>query len=148
LNYELETYMEALQDIPKIEAPLLTLQGEASLQKTDIFRKIMWFGYREENTWYPLNIDRVNEILELNRLGKKPATLDQDEVDEPVREGPLNNDLDQLDKKFKSKGRNKKKNRNKRSGGPQPGNNKNQNRPPRPSGGPNPNKPNPNNPKR
>jgi hypothetical protein len=140
--------MEALQDIPKIEAPLLTLQGEASLQKTDIFRKIMWFGYREENTWYPLNIDRVNEILELNRLGKKPATLDQDEVDEPVREGPLNNDLDQLDKKFKSKGRNKKKNRNKRGGGPQPGNNKNQNRPPRPSGGPNPNKPNPNNPKR
>ena len=67
LNYELETYMDALEDIPKIEGPLLTEKGEATLQKTDIFRKIMWFGFREENTWYPLNVSRVNEILRLNR---------------------------------------------------------------------------------
>ena len=45
LNYELETYMEALEDIPKVEGPLLTEKGEATLQKTDIFRKIMWFGF-------------------------------------------------------------------------------------------------------
>lgn len=136
LNYELETYIEALQDIPKVEAPLLTLQGEASLQKTDIFRKIMWFGYREENTWYPLNISRVNEILELNRAGKKPATLEIDEVDEPVKEGPINNDLEQLDKKFKNKSRNKKKNKNKRSGGgqQQPGGQQQGSRPDRPQG--------------
>jgi cell fate regulator YaaT (PSP1 superfamily) len=147
LNYELETYMEALQDIPKIETPLLTLRGEASLQKTDIFRKIMWFGYREENTWYPLNVDRVNEILELNREGKKPATLEVDEQEEPVKDGPLNNDLAQLDWKFKNKGKNKKKNKNKRGGNQnQDDNRKNQNRHPR-SGGQNPNKPNPNNPK-
>jgi cell fate regulator YaaT (PSP1 superfamily) len=136
LNYELETYIEALQDIPKVEAPLLTLQGEASLQKTDIFRKIMWFGYREENTWYPLNISRVNEILELNRAGKKPATLEIDEVDEPVKEGPINNDLEQLDKKFKNKSRNKKKNKNKRGGGgqQQQGGQQQGNRPDRPQG--------------
>jgi cell fate regulator YaaT (PSP1 superfamily) len=147
LNYELETYMEALQDIPKVETPLLTMRGEASLQKTDIFRKIMWFGYREENTWYPLNIDRVNEILELNREGKKPATLEIDEEQVQIKEGPINNDLAQLDRKFKNKGRNKKKNKNKKGGPPrQEGNRQNQNRPPR-SGGPKPNKPNPNNPK-
>lgn len=148
LNYELETYMEALQDIPKVETPLLTLKGEASLQKTDIFRKIMWFGYSEENTWYPLNIDRVNQILELNRAGKKPATLEVDEEEEPVKDGPLNNDLAQLDRKFKSKGRNKKKNKNKRGGHPRQDNNReNPNRPPQ-SRGQNPNRPNPNNPKR
>jgi cell fate regulator YaaT (PSP1 superfamily) len=130
LNYELETYMEALQDIPKIETPLLTLKGEASLQKTDIFRKIMWFGYREENTWYPLNIDRVNEILELNREGKKPATLEVDQEEEPVKDGPLNNDLAQLDRKFKNKG--KKKNKNKRGGNQnQDDYRKNQNRHPK-----------------
>jgi len=109
LNYELETYMEALEHIPKIEAPLLTERGEATLQKTDIFRKIMWFGFREDNNWYPVNIDRVNHILRLNREGKKPATLEIDEVEEKVAPGPLNSDLDRMDKKYKNKSKNKKK---------------------------------------
>ncbi len=113
LNYELETYMEALEDIPKVETPLLTEKGEAVLQKTDIFRKIMWFGFKEENTWYPLNIDRVNHILRMNSEGKRPATLEIDIVEEKIMSGPLNSDLDQMDKRFKSKSRNKKKPGNK-----------------------------------
>jgi hypothetical protein len=155
--------MEALQDIPKVEAPLLTEKGEATLQKTDIFRKIMWFGFKEESTWYPLNVQRVNEILEQNRQGKKPATLNEDQLEEPVKTGPLNSDIAQLDKKFANKSRNKKKNKNKRggqggqgssgraAGGPQGSNpnqnpnrnnpnRQNQNRPNRP-GGPNQNRP-------
>jgi cell fate regulator YaaT (PSP1 superfamily) len=120
LNYELETYMDALQDIPKVETPLLTEKGEATLQKTDIFRKIMWFGFREESNWYPLNVARVNEILELNRQGKKPANLNTDEVDVPIKTGPLNSDIAQLDKKFQDKSRSKKKKKNKPQGG-QPG---------------------------
>lgn len=127
LNYELETYMDALQDIPKVEAPLLTEKGEATLQKTDIFRKIMWFGFKEESNWYPLNVQRVNEILALNREGKKPASLEIDVIQEVVKEGPLNNDLAQLDKKFKDKGRNKKKNKNRGGGGNRQGQNPNQN---------------------
>ena len=51
LNYELDTYMEALKDIPEVSRPLETQKGLAKLQKTDIFRKIMWFGYDDENTW-------------------------------------------------------------------------------------------------
>jgi cell fate regulator YaaT (PSP1 superfamily) len=109
LNYELETYMEALKDIPEIEAPLLTMKGEAVLQKTDIFRKIMWFGYKEENTWYPINIARVNEILDWNRTGKKPATLEENQEAEKIVGGPLNSDLENLDKKFKDKSKKKKK---------------------------------------
>lgn len=109
LNYELETYMEALEDIPKIEGPLLTMKGEATLQKTDIFRKIMWFGFNEENTWYPLNIERVNHILRLNHEGKKPASLDIDQVEEKVVNEPLNSDLERMDKKYKSKSKKKKK---------------------------------------
>lgn len=114
LNYELETYMEALQDIPKIEAPLLTEQGEARLQKTDIFRKIMWFGYSEENTWYPLNVDRVNEILALNRGGKKPASLEEDVVAEKVPVQTLNRDLEKMDQKFNDKTKRKKKKKRRR----------------------------------
>jgi cell fate regulator YaaT (PSP1 superfamily) len=121
LNYELETYMEALKDIPEIESPLITEQGEARLQKTDIFRKIMWFGYKEDNNWYPLKISRVNEILEMNRAGKKPASLEinVEEVKESATK--LNRDLESLDKKFqdKNKNRKKKKNRNRNSNPPQ-----------------------------
>ncbi len=138
LNYELETYIQELKFIPEIEAPLLTEKGEAKLQKTDIFRKLMWFAYKDENNWYALKVDRVNEILELNRQGKKPASLeiDVEEVKLPV--STLNNDLVSLDKKFQSRGRNKNRNKNRgRRDGNQGNRNPNQR---------NPN--NPNNPKR
>src|SRR5688572_16532513 len=125
LNYELETYMEALEDIPKIEAPLLTEKGEAILQKTDIFRKIMWFGFREENTWYPLNVSRVNEILRLNREGKKPASLDKDVEEEKAPVEVLNSDLQRMDQKYKNKGKKKKKKR--KGTGDRPGEKRNTN---------------------
>jgi len=122
LNYELETYMEALRDIPDVEKPLQTERGDASLQKTDIFRKIMWFGFRDDNNWHPVSIERVNQILEMNKAGKKPASLEVDveEVREPVQ--ILNKDLENLDKKFKNKSKKKHKNRNRRrdNRGPRP----------------------------
>ena len=117
LNYELETYIDALEDIPKIEGPLLTERGDATLQKTDIFRKIMWFGFSEENTWYPLNVARVNEILSLNREGKKPANLDKDVVEEKAPIETLNSDLQRMDQKYKNKAKKKKK-KKKGPGGP------------------------------
>jgi hypothetical protein len=115
LNYELETYMEALENIPKIEGPLLTEKGEATLQKTDIFRRIMWFGFVSENTWYPLNIDRENQILQMNRDGKKPASLDLDVAAEKISVATLNSDLTRMDQKFKGKS---KKRKNKKRRGP------------------------------
>jgi cell fate regulator YaaT (PSP1 superfamily) len=154
LNYELETYMEALQDIPKIETPLLTEQGEARLQKTDIFRKIMWFGYSEENTWYPLNVSRVNQILEMNREGKKPANLQEDVIAEKIPVKTLNQDLEKMNQKFNDKSKKKKKkkksgNRDNRNQNPNQTQNQGQAPKQNPNQRPNPNqKPNqPRNPK-
>jgi cell fate regulator YaaT (PSP1 superfamily) len=115
LNYELDTYMEALEGIPEIEAPLLTARGEASLQKTDIFRKTMWFGYRDENTWYPLDVERVKVILEMNKKGQKPDTLaiDKEDTGRDANQA-LNSDLVNLDKKFGGQGSGKKKKKNKK----------------------------------
>lgn len=140
LNYELETYMDALKGIPEVEAPLLTERGEARLQKTDIFRRIMWFGFKEDNNWYPLNIDRVNEILEMNREGKKPANLDTNEQEVKVPIAKLNSDLASMDKKFQDKSRSKKKSKNRSQDRP---NNPNQNKNPN-QANPNQNKNNPN----
>ena len=148
LNYELETYMEALEHIPKIEGPLLTEKGEAQLQKTDIFRKIMWFGYKEDNNWYPINTDRVNEILRLNQEGKKPANLEENVIAQREPLSTLNRDLESLDKKFKDRsGNQNRKNKNNGRGG-RDGRNQNPNNP----NSNNPNSPgnprNPNNPRR
>ncbi|MEM9859900.1 MAG: regulatory iron-sulfur-containing complex subunit RicT [Bacteroidota bacterium] len=112
LNYELETYMEALEEIPTIDRPLQIEKGNAKLQKTDIFRKIMWFGYDDENAWHPVPVDRVRHILSLNKNGKRPASLVEDDI--PGKDdSALNSDLEKLDKKFKQTSK-KKKRKNKR----------------------------------
>ncbi|MBR9998879.1 MAG: Signal peptidase-like protein [Cyclobacteriaceae bacterium] len=111
LNYELDTYMDALEGIPELERPLLTEKGEAILQKTDIFKKIMWFGYEKESTWISVPVSRVKEILEWNKKGNKPATLLEDvssEMEDTTR--ALNTDLEELDRKFRGKKKKRKKN--------------------------------------
>jgi cell fate regulator YaaT (PSP1 superfamily) len=128
LNYELDTYIEALEDIPKVDKPLLTERGVAKLQKTDIFRKIMWFGYDDENTWFPIDVKRVNEIIKLNKAGKKPSSLQEDNV--PVKEEvTMNSDLERMDKKYASKTKKKKR----RKGKKRFPNNRNQDRKNKPS---------------
>jgi len=114
LNYELDTYMDALKDIPELKKPLLTNKGEAKLQKTDIFKKIMWFGYDGENSWISIPIARVHEIIKLNDAGKKPATLKEDDIELSEISEALNSDLERLDKKFKKKSKKKKRRKNNR----------------------------------
>jgi len=110
LNYELDTYMDALKDIPEIEESVQTKRGVAKLQKTDIFRKIMWFGYDDENTWYPVEASRVAEILKLNKSGIKPDTLLEDQLFVDTKEPEaINSDLIAMDKRFSKKKKNKKK---------------------------------------
>jgi cell fate regulator YaaT (PSP1 superfamily) len=122
LNYELETYMDALEDIPSVNQPLRTEKGEAVLQKTDIFRKTMWFGYASDDQWHPVPAARVQEILEMNSRGMVPATLLENKLPDPEDHfKSLNHDLETLDKRFQKKAKPKKKKRRKPGG----------NRPPR-----------------
>ncbi|WP_155907405.1 PSP1 domain-containing protein [Lunatimonas lonarensis] len=101
LNYELDSYMSALKDIPQVDKPLLTESGNAKLQKTDIFRKLMWFSYNDDNNWHSIDCERVAVILEMNSQGKIPFNLKQDTATEngDVFENS-NKDLEMLDKKF------------------------------------------------
>ncbi|WP_181182339.1 PSP1 domain-containing protein [Sphingobacterium lumbrici] len=88
LNYELDSYMDALKDIPNDVDRLETLAGMAYLQKTDIFKKTMWFSYPGVENWIPLSIDKVKEFAEMNKGGVKPETLEytpeKQEVKKPV----------------------------------------------------------------
>ena len=114
LNYELDTYKEALADIPEVKGPLVTQKGKAELQKTDIFKKLMWFGFEGESNWLPVPIERVAQVIEMNNAGKYPANLMEDEEKELLDTGSLNSDLERMDKKFKKKSKRKGKRRKNR----------------------------------
>jgi cell fate regulator YaaT (PSP1 superfamily) len=75
LNYELDTYMDALKDIPTDINKLETIKGNAYLQKTDIFKRLMWFSFQGDDSWIPLPIDRVKEIQQQNLKGIKPEDI-------------------------------------------------------------------------
>jgi len=81
LNYELDTYMDALRVFPENADSIQTVQGTASLQKRDIFRNLMWYSYSDSNKQYPMSIDRVKEIITLNRQGIKPDELQPVELE-------------------------------------------------------------------
>jgi cell fate regulator YaaT (PSP1 superfamily) len=109
LNFELDSYMSALEEIPTIEKPLLTEAGTAKLQKTDIFRRLMWFSYNDDNNWHSIDCDRVKLIIEQNVKGVVPFSLHQDKAFEgDFDSNKTNQDLELLDKKF-SNSRTKKK---------------------------------------
>ncbi len=74
LNYELETYMDALKSIPDVRE-IHTELGVATLQKTDIFQRKMWFSYSGDSSWVLLTADQVTELRRLNREGIIPPNL-------------------------------------------------------------------------
>jgi len=81
LNYELDTYLDALKDIPDRIDSLQTEVGVARHQKTDIFKKLMWFSYANQEDWIPLKVDRVKEIMAMNKRGEKPTNLKDEAVE-------------------------------------------------------------------
>ena len=120
LNYELDTYMEALLIFPDNADVLKTKEGEAYLQKTDIFKKLMFYTYPHKMKYYKLNVERVKEVLEMNKNGTFPedlATDDEPEVEISDYEDTVGQItlevLERRDKKRKKKRRNKPANRNK-----------------------------------
>ena len=114
LNYELDSYMDALKDIPNNIERIETMRGTAYLQKTDIFKKLMWFTYPGEENWIPLTTDRVKEIHQLNKEGVKPEEIGAVELEEVVEEKPVSYDYENVvgqDSLTRLDDRNKKKRR-------------------------------------
>lgn len=123
LNYELDSYMDAIKDFPQVEnVKLESVAGYAFHQKTDIFRRMMWFSYTHEpDNFIPLTVDRVKEVMAMNAQGQKPDELGlKAKVQKVERKLDYENvvgqdSLTRFDNKRKSKNKNKRKknNRNK-----------------------------------
>lgn len=75
LNYELDTYLDALRFVPE-KADYLQLQaGDAKLMKTDVLKGLMYYATKESNTFYPITFENVKMVLNMNANGKKPADI-------------------------------------------------------------------------
>jgi cell fate regulator YaaT (PSP1 superfamily) len=80
LNYELDTYLDALQGFPENADMLQVQRGTATLIKKDIFKNLMWYVLPDSSKQYPLTIERVNKIRSLNNQNIVPDELEAVEV--------------------------------------------------------------------
>ncbi|WP_299676106.1 regulatory iron-sulfur-containing complex subunit RicT [uncultured Tenacibaculum sp.] len=87
LNFELDSYLDALESFPKQDVVLKTEKGEAIFVKMDIFKKLLWYTYKEEKMkWFKLSLDQVTEIIELNEGNELGSPLEDyaSEIEEEV----------------------------------------------------------------
>ncbi len=80
LNYELDTYLDALQQFPDYAETLDTMMGPAQLIKKDIFKNLMWYILPNNSKHFPLSIQRVKEIKRMNQQGQKADELQPVEI--------------------------------------------------------------------
>ena len=82
LNFELDTYLDALKAFPKQDKVLKTENGEAVFVKMDIFKKMLWYTYKDNSfKWFKLSLEQVQEIVELNKNNEDAAPLEDYESD-------------------------------------------------------------------
>lgn len=124
LNYELDSYIDAVRDIPESNIRLQTGKGNLLHRKTDIFKRIMWYAVQPEpkegdertffgaEQWVPLSVDRVKEIVALNKLGQRPddtGAIEIEEEDDLGYDDVVGQDsltrMDRAKKKKKKKGK-------------------------------------------
>lgn len=80
LNYELDSYLDALKKFPRSDIRLKTQKGIAFHVKTDVFKEQMWYIQDDKSNpggggFIPLKPDRVAEIIRMNKNGETPTDL-------------------------------------------------------------------------
>jgi cell fate regulator YaaT (PSP1 superfamily) len=125
LNYELDSYMEAVKRFPSPNKKLKLKGGIAFFQKMDIFKEMLWYATDSNpNDWIPLKLEQVNEILEANANGDFPEDLAEFRFEEVKIEksnglqvadfvgGNAEDSITRFDQPRKNRGRNRNRNRN------------------------------------
>jgi cell fate regulator YaaT (PSP1 superfamily) len=109
LNFELDSYLDALNHFPSIESKFETVNGMAQCVKIDVFKKEMWFAYERGSVlWYKFSIEDIQEFLEINKAGKKTEAL-EDLAKNAIEQKPdfsdviEENSLERFERKEKAK---------------------------------------------
>ncbi|MCC7297700.1 MAG: hypothetical protein IT244_05150 [Bacteroidia bacterium] len=130
LNYELDTYVEAMGEFPKAKIVKIdTVAGTAYGRKSDILKRLMWFAYEDNPNWIPLTLAQVNEFMDGNKEGKQAPNLTElvpaNQVSKQIAMGEeaeiINNEqLLQEDKEFEEEMRRKREKQQHSKGNNQP----------------------------
>ncbi len=119
LNYELDTYLDAIKNFPKQNIVLKTEKGDAEFVKMDIFKNLLWYKYTKSGVkWFKLTLNQVNEIIAFNKYNEKVSSL-EDYEEELIEDSKTNyedvvgqDSLNRFDTPKRNKKRNKRKKRN------------------------------------
>jgi len=97
LNYENETYLRELESFPSTSTVIQTEKGKAFCHKIDIFKRLMWYAYKNDDsrTWYAIPVEKVKEIMEINKTGKINQLEDYAEINQGGAED-ANYDIEDL----------------------------------------------------
>jgi len=101
LNFELDSYLDAKKDFPNTSIPLETDEGTAYHQKTDIFKRLMWYSFDKEQAvkLSVISVDRVIEIQEMNKKGQKIQFLeDKTKLPDTFAEFKSNDEEESIDR--------------------------------------------------
>ncbi|MBN2681204.1 MAG: hypothetical protein JXR58_01740 [Bacteroidales bacterium] len=124
LNFEVDCYIDAQKDFPPREVVLHTKDGPYFHQKTDVFRGVMWYSSAKDYAVNitPVPVERVHEIIALNKKGENIDKLTNIVPDSKPKEMDYSNVVGQDSlTRFEDKNRKKPKRKNK----PRPNNNRN-----------------------
>lgn len=92
LNFELDSYLDALKDFPEKEVKLKTRKGKAVCQKLDIFKGIMWYAYEGDwMNWHQLTTKQAKTIIKSAEEGNPVASLEEfsSEIEEDGKENKI-----------------------------------------------------------
>ena len=124
LNYELDTYMEAMDEFPQDVDVLKFQNGSASLIKIDIFKRLLYYSVEMEkgrNTMMALSLERVKVVKDMNMRGQFPEQIQDPELiaeEEKMDFADVTGDIELPDYKKKKK-KKKPQGQKNQQGGPQ-----------------------------
>lgn len=121
LNYELDSYLDALSNFPSSSTTLDTEKGRAFCIKIDVFKKKMWFAYVDSSmAWYDFDIELVKKLISKNKRGEKILPLEElKQPESSIQTIDLiqENNVDRFEKKNRGNNRNRNQNQNRSNNG-------------------------------
>jgi len=122
LNYELDSYLDALDEFPSMESTFETEKGMAVCVKIDVFKKEMWFTYQDRGVnWHKFSVEQTHEFIAASKSGVKLEPLEDlakelVEVKKEFVDVIEENSLERFEKKNRNRNRNKNFNKKSNSG--------------------------------
>lgn len=123
LNYELDSYLDALKDFPSQDVKLKTDNGDADFVKMDIFKGLMWYYLKNKEgvgKLIKLTKEQVAIVQEQNKNNITKISLEDFELElieaktENKEDGVMQDSIDRFEKANKKQRSNKKRNKKKK----------------------------------